>query len=348
VDATTDDGGLLDNRYRLGTVLGEGGMAKVRRAWDTRLQRPVAIKFFHSPSDDTARRRFAEEAKTLASLSHPGLVTVYDTGVTSGGVPFLILHLVDGQTLRCRINRGPMAADDVRAIGAQLADSLAHVHAQGVMHRDVKPSNILLDEDNTPYLADFGIARTVDTTGLTTTGELVGTAGYLAPEQVRGEEVSFAVDVYALGLVLLECLTGYREYDGPDVEAALARLSRPIRVPDHVPAELGTILKMMTALAPDRRPTAARCAQLLREPDLIAPAERPTLRGKPVPMPEQVAAAVPKHRRAWLIAATVATVAVGVTAFTLTNTSQPGELAPPTPAVATSSDQGHPEGEAGR
>jgi serine/threonine protein kinase len=326
----TSDGALLGDRYRLGILLGRGGMAEVRRAWDTRLQRPVAIKLFQSIEDDVARRRFDEEAKTLASLSHPGLVTVYDTGTTSDGTPFLILHLVDGQTLRARISEGPMSPADVRAIGAQLADTLAHVHEQGIVHRDVKPSNILLDEENMPFLADFGIARPLDATSLTTTGEVVGTAGYLAPEQVLGDEIGCPVDIYALGLVLLECLTGYREYDGTDVEAALARLNRPIHVPDHVPPNLGTVLRMMTSLTPRRRPTAARCAQLLREPDQIALAEKPTLRGDPVPMPAVAEELIPapRRRRGRMFAAAGVLAAAGVTAIVLANTAEPDDSTP--------------------
>jgi serine/threonine protein kinase len=332
---------MLENRYRLGDVLGHGGMSEVRRAWDVRLQRPVAIKLFQFPRDEVGRRRFTEEARTMACLSHPGLVTVYDTGDTEDGTPYLILHLVDGPTLRERINDGPMPEDTVRAIGAQLADTLAHVHEHDITHRDVKPSNILLDADGTPYLADFGIAKQTDTTSLTTTGEVIGTAGYLAPEQVRGGEITHAVDIYALGLVLLECLTGQREYVGTDVEAALARLTRPIHVPEHISQHLGTILRMMTSLAPRRRPTAERCAQLLRDPDQLQLAEKPTLQGEPVPVPVSAAVPVPvapapRRRRKAAFAAT-SLAAAGLLAFAITKHTQPIDSAPLPPPPAQSS-----------
>ncbi|MEV4317385.1 serine/threonine-protein kinase [Actinocrispum sp. NPDC049592] len=323
---------LLENRYRLGAVVGRGGVAEVRRAWDVRLQRPVAIKLFQSYSDDIARKRFTEEAKTLACLSHPGLVTVYDTGVTEDGAPFLILHLVDGPTLKQRI---PLPEEEVRQIGAQLADTLAYVHEHGITHRDVKPSNILLDADDTPYLADFGIAKQNDATAMTATGEVVGTLSYLAPEQVRGdEEIGHPVDIYALGLVLLECLTGKREYGGPDVEAALARLNRPVNVPEHVSPEMGVLLRMMTALPPKRRPTAQRCAELLRDPSQILPAEKPTLRGaEPVLIPEVDTEPIleplpePPRRRKAAVAA-LALVAAGSVALALAKTHQPPDSAP--------------------
>jgi serine/threonine protein kinase len=327
---------LLENRYRLGELLGHGGMSEVRRAWDVRLRRPVAVKLFQSPYDETARRRFTEEARTMACLSHPGLVTVYDTGSTEDGTAYLILHLVDGPTLRERINDGPIPEDAVRAIGAQLADTLAHVHENEITHRDVKPSNVLLDAEGTPYLADFGIAKQTDATSLTTTGQVVGTAGYLAPEQVRGDEITHAVDIYALGLVLLECLTGRREYIGSDVEAALARLTRPIHVPDHIPTHLGTILKMMTSLTPRRRPTAQRCAELLRDPDQLRMAEKPTLRGEPLPIPTPAPPPPPRRGRRAVFAAT-SLAAAGLLAFAITKHNQPVDSAPPPPPPAQSS-----------
>ncbi|HEX6347125.1 serine/threonine-protein kinase [Umezawaea sp.] len=256
-------GELLADRYRLEGLLGTGGMGDVHRAWDTRLRRFVAVKLFRAALDATLVRRFDSEVKTLAALSHPGLVSVYDAG-TDGDAPFLVLQLVDGRTLHNRVGDGPLSPDEVRVIGAALADALAYVHAHDVVHRDVKPSNILLDADDNAYLADFGLARLTGATRLTSTGELMGTAAYLAPEQVRGKNLGFPVDVYALGLVLLECLTGYREYEGTEVEAAIARLHRPPDIPGELPADLVRLLTRMTALTPHRRPTALQCARALR------------------------------------------------------------------------------------
>ncbi len=259
------DDRVLAERYELGELLGSGAMAEVRRAWDTRLRRQVAVKLFRAGSEVGDVLRFDNEIKTLAGLSHPGLVQVHDAGTTAD-TPFVVLQLVDGCTLRDRIAGGRLAADDVRRFGADLADALAHVHARGVMHRDIKPSNILIDRDGNAHLADFGLARLIGTTRLTRPDQLVGTAAYLAPEQVRGDDFGCPVDIYALGLVLLECLTGKREYQGSEIEAAVARLHRQPTIPDELPADLKRLLTLMTSLSPRRRPTAAECAGALREP----------------------------------------------------------------------------------
>ncbi|KJK33852.1 hypothetical protein UK23_44650, partial [Lentzea aerocolonigenes] len=232
---------LLADRYRLGELLGAGGVAEVRRARDTVLARDVAIKLFRSCRDGVDVRRFNNEIRALASLSHPGLVDVYDADA-SGETPFMVLELVEGRTLRDRIAYGPMDVDDVRRLGAALADALSHVHGHGFIHRDVKPSNILLEAGDVPRLADFGLARVADSSRLTRADQVVGTAAYLAPEQVRGGEITSAVDVYALGLVLLECLTGHREYEGAEIEAAVARLHRPPVIPDDLPFDLTRLM----------------------------------------------------------------------------------------------------------
>jgi eukaryotic-like serine/threonine-protein kinase len=255
---------LLAGRYRLDKLIGTGGMGDVHRAWDTRLSRFVAVKLFRSTLDPTAARRFDSEVQTLAGLSHPALVSVYDAG-TSETTPFVVLQLVEGRTLHDRIGDGPLTPEQVRELGARLADALAYVHTHDVVHRDIKPSNILLDTEDTAYLADFGLARLTGATRLTSTGELMGTAAYLAPEQVRGKHLGHPVDIYALGLVLLECLTGYREYEGSEVESAVARLHRQPDIPRTLPADLVRLLTRMTALSPWRRPTALHCARVLGE-----------------------------------------------------------------------------------
>ncbi|MGW6442993.1 protein kinase domain-containing protein [Lentzea sp. NPDC055074] len=259
------DSVLLADRYRLGEVLGTGGVAQVRRATDVLLARDVAVKLFR-PGDDLAdARRIDNEICALAGLSHPGLVTVYDAD-PGGETPYLVLELIEGRTLRDRLSDGPLSVEHVRRVGAALADALAHVHARGFVHRDVKPSNVLLDDDELPRLADFGLVSSADSAGLTKTGQVVGTAAYLAPEQVRGQEVTSAADVYALGLVLIECLTGRREYEGTELEAAVARLHRPPTMPEHLPFDLVRLLSRMTALSASRRPSAAECAAALRTP----------------------------------------------------------------------------------
>ncbi|MFI9008032.1 protein kinase [Actinosynnema sp. NPDC053489] len=253
---------VVDDRYVLGSLFGSGGMAEVYRAVDTRLDRTVAIKFFLGEASGEDRIRLDREAEVLGSLRCPGLVEVYGTG-SFRGRPYFVMQPVEGGTLRRRM-RGAMPPEAVAAIGAQVAGVLAHVHANGVVHRDVKPSNILLDPTGRrAYLTDFGLALQAQVTRVTRSGVLVGTAGYLAPEQVRGGDVEPAADVYALGLVLLECLTGRPEYPGGDTEAALARLHRSPRVPADLPDPWAGVLTAMTASDPAKRPSAAECERLL-------------------------------------------------------------------------------------
>ena len=321
---------LLGGRYRLGTLIASGGMSVVHRGWDVAMQRAVAVKLYMPNQDSASQRRFDEEARTLAALTHPGLVAVYDTG-TDDEQPYLVLQLVDGPTLRDHLGAGPLTPPEVRALGVRLAQTLAYGHCEGVIHRDVKPSNILLDEHRTPYLADFGISRMIDGSRLTATGQFVGTAGYLAPEQVRGQGCGPAVDVYALGLVLLECLTGQAEYTGSDVEMAVARLSRPPRIPDDAPDDLGGVIAAMTADDPALRPSAAECADLLdgrtRVPSRGAPARTTML-------------AHPRRRRRLAVGAaagiTVAAASVGFALLGGTDPLRPAHLdsAPPASLVA--------------
>jgi len=255
--------GLLDGRYRLGARLGRGGAAEVYEAEDLRMERKVAVKVYRPVGDDIGLRRFLVEAELLAGLSHPGLLTVYDINV-DGDRPYLVMQLVAGGTLRQQLNKAALTPAATAMLGVELADVLAYVHANDVVHRDVKPSNVLFDSTGGCHLADFGIARALGAAHLTDSGEIIGTAAYLAPEQVVDRETGPPADVYALGLVLLECMTGEPEYSGTDVEMAVARLSRLPRIPDTLPMQWQTVLTGMTAFEPHRRPDARRCAKLLR------------------------------------------------------------------------------------
>jgi eukaryotic-like serine/threonine-protein kinase len=267
--------GLLADRYQLGEVIGRGGMAEVHRAMDLKLGRPVAVKMLLDGSgDETDRARFIAEARTLAMLSHSGLVTVLDAGFGtstdpdvpggSGDRAFLVMELVDGPTLGQLMSNGPLPLDVIGGIAAQVAEALAYVHGRGVVHRDVKPGNVLMGTDDLVKLADFGIARLVERrTRHTASGIAIGTAAYVAPEQVNGDEVGSPADVYALGLVILEAVTGRREYDGPPAEAALARLARPPVIPS-LPSGWPRLLTAMTALDPDDRPHADEVSVAIR------------------------------------------------------------------------------------
>ncbi|MEU1130381.1 protein kinase [Streptomyces sp. NPDC005900] len=253
---------VLAGRYRLDALIGSGGAADVHRGVDLRLKRPVAVKVFRPGTDIGMEERFQSEAVILARLQHPALVTAYDAG-THHGHAYLVMQLIDGPTLKDRIAEGTLTPGETAALGAALAEALAHAHEAGVVHRDVKPSNIILDASGHPHLTDFGIARLLDATTHTATGALMGTAAYLSPEQVLGRPVGQRADIYALGLVLLECLTGRLEYDGGPLEAAIARLHRQPALPSSLPEQLGHLLRDMTALDEPTRPSAQDCATAL-------------------------------------------------------------------------------------
>jgi eukaryotic-like serine/threonine-protein kinase len=262
----------LTGRYELGALVGCGSMAEVYRAEDLHLRREVAVKLFQPDPGPRTWQRFGEEVRVLAQLSHPGLVSIYDAGM-DGVRPFLVTQLVPGGSLSHRLHAGPLAPAAVVRLGTALAEALDHVHGRGIVHRDIKPSNILLGTEGEPYLADFGIAHLAGAVRLTRSGEVVGTAAYLAPEQLTGGALSPAIDVYGLGLVLLECLTGELAFPGvSQAESALARLHRRPRVPDTVPSGLAALLDTMTDPDPARRPAADQVAGALRELDTTSPA----------------------------------------------------------------------------
>ncbi|MFC0542745.1 serine/threonine-protein kinase [Kutzneria chonburiensis] len=311
---------LLSRRYRIGALVGAGAMAEVYRAYDLKLERPVAIKRFTSTSSVINRRRFDDEARLLAGLSHPGLVTVYDAGQHENG-RYLVMRLVDGPALHLALSKERPTVDEVVALANRLLPTLAYVHSRGIVHRDIKPSNILIDLDGEAYLADFGLARLVDADSITRSGEIVGTAAYLAPEQVRGEKATPACDVYALGLVLLQCLTGYQEFQGGQAEAALARLTRDPVIPDWLPVELAALLAAMTSADPAQRPSSAHCAERFAQ---LGNVDVPTM-----PLPRQ-----PRRRRV-VAAAVVFLVAGAALAVTLRDTDSPATTT--APAVTTTS-----------
>lgn len=266
---------LLAERYQPIELIGTGGAASVFRALDRNLGRDVAIKVFNpTTSDDDDYRRQHTETMLLSTLNHPGLVTLHDAGLQNDGngktTSFLVMELVDGLDLRKLLKSGPLPSEHVAQLGADLADALAYIHSQGVIHRDVKPANILMyhsGEQDTrlyPKLTDFGIARMVEATHSTAHGATIGTANYLSPEQAEGTRVEPSSDIYSLGLVLLECLTGEKAFPGPVVEAAVARLLRDPEVPESLGADWVSLLTRMTARDPQARPDAHEVALALR------------------------------------------------------------------------------------
>ncbi|MFF1878340.1 serine/threonine-protein kinase [Leifsonia sp. NPDC058230] len=263
----------LGDRFELLHVIGRGGMAAVYRARDTQLDRIVAVKVFAAgEASDDARRE--AEAQTLARLNHPNLVTLFDAHLAAPGSAdpsYIVMELVDGPSLRDELDRGPLPAEEVAVLTAELAEALVAVHAAGIVHRDLKPANILLaltGLPSQPYrgkLADFGIAHLVGSERITTDGVVIGTAAYLSPEQARGVEPGAPSDIYALGLILIEALTGERAFVGTPAEAIGARLVQDASIPAGLPDAWARLLADMTARDPEARPDALAVALSARE-----------------------------------------------------------------------------------
>ena len=259
-------------RYRQNQVLAHGGMATVELALDTELDRPVAIKRLaeHLAANDEFKQRFVREARLAARLSHPNIVGVYDVG-EEGGLPFIVMEYVEGETVADLLrHRGRLEPDEAVALALQACAGLEAAHQAGLVHRDVKPQNLLVTPGGTLKVADFGIARSLDGTQVTQAGTVLGTAGYLAPEQAAGETVTAAADVYALGAVLYELLTGRPPYVADSLAELAARQRKgsisPVReLAPEVPS--ATEDAVMHSLARDpayRPPSAAALAGELR------------------------------------------------------------------------------------
>ena len=343
----------LGGRYRLQELIGRGGSAAVYKAMDDVLGRFVAVKVFRPDvRDEGELRRQEAEVQLLSTFNHPGLVTVYDAGTeqssSDGTRSFVVMELAQGKDLRNRLRLGRLEARDVAKIGHQLAAALHYVHGRGVIHRDLKPANIMLafDADTgeaRAKLMDFGIARVIEGTRLTATGQTVGTATYLSPEQAQGGALGTSSDIYSLGLVLLECLTGHVEFPGSPVESAVARLQRgPV-----IPAEIGPgwvrLLSKMTAMDPVARPDAAEVAAALADVDsrawepepALGPQERPE--GRTAAMPVSVKARPLRPRRVrklavWTIAAVLVLAGIAVLLPSLVSSPQEAQTSVPTPS----------------
>jgi serine/threonine-protein kinase len=294
---------LLAGRYEIERPLGHGAMAIVDLARDRELDRHVALKRLaeNLSRDPDFRGRFLREGKLAAQLNHPNIVRVFDVGEADGR-PYIAMEHVDGETLADLIaRRGTVTTAEAATLGAQAARALAAAHAAGLVHRDVKPHNLLLRRDGVLKLSDFGIAIGLEGTRLTMTGTVLGTAAYLAPEQARAEQVTSAADVYALGLVLVELLTG-----NPDRSA---RIDGPI----------GATIARCLAIDPRLRPSAG---ELERE-----------LRGERSAAPTAILPRTRRIRRGPMLLATAATIAIvtGVVAALSSSGSTPPPL-PPRPA----------------
>ncbi|HET8527035.1 MAG TPA: protein kinase, partial [Actinomycetota bacterium] len=249
---------VLADRYELGPVLGEGGMARVHRGYDRHLRRPVAIKVLAPPYDrDRAFvERFRREARSAAGLSHPNVVSVFDSG-SYHGTHFIVTELVEGETLADRLRRGPMAPEEAVAVAVDVCRALEAAHARGLIHRDVKPGNVMLPPDGGVKVVDFGIARAAGSDTLTGTGVVLGSTAYLAPEQASGQPVDERADLYALGCVLYEMLTGAVPFSADTPVATMYRHVNEDPPPPSsirpVPAGLEAVVMRCLEKPPRRR-----------------------------------------------------------------------------------------------
>ncbi len=252
-------GTLLDDRYRLDAHVGAGGMSTVYRAFDTVLERQVAIKVMHrdSAADADQLERFRREARAVAQLNHPHIVTVIDAGEQREDefrtTPFIVFEYVEGETLKQRIRRlGRLPIGEAVAYAIEIARALGAAHERGIVHRDVKPQNVLIDEEGSAKVTDFGIARTLDQEGLTQDGRVLGTTDYVSPEQALGHTVTGQSDLYSLGIVLYEMLTGEVPFSGENQVAVAMKHVREdlpdvqVRRPE-VSSALAAVLDRVTA-----------------------------------------------------------------------------------------------------
>ena len=276
------DGRHLGGRYRMGAPLAAGGMGEVWVARDPLLDRPVAVKVLGGAlaGDGRAAERLRREARAAARLDHPNIARVLDLGEHDGR-PYLVMELLEGESLAGRIDRaGPMAPGEAARVVAAVADALQAAHRAGVVHRDVKPGNVFLTAEGEVKVLDFGIASAAGEADLTT-GDLLGTAAYLAPERALGRPATPAADIYSLGVVLYELLAGRRPFEGgSDIELAMAHVNahpEPLGlVAPSAPPFLVAACEQAMAKDPAARPRSpAAFARLLRSPADAAPAARP-------------------------------------------------------------------------
>ncbi len=334
---------LLGGRYELRGVLGRGGMAEVRDGWDTRLARPVAIKILH-PGIDTRpdnRKRFEAEARAAAALDSTHIVAVHDSG-EHNGMPFIVMERLPGESLHDRIAQGPLPQPMVRSVLDDVLMALASAHQGGILHRDIKPANILFTSSGDAKISDFGIAKTAQN-NLTASGQVFGTMAYLSPDRVRGKPATPADDVYALGVVGYEALTGRRAFPQENLAAlAQAILHDPLPPiaalrPDVDPALAAVVERAMARDAAMRFQSAhaMRAALAGQVPLSIRPGTR--VLDAPLPPPMSVAplAALQRpSRRGKLLALGAVFAALLLALILIVSESRP--TGPPPQPVTTS------------
>jgi serine/threonine-protein kinase len=260
--AAVGQGHLLAGRYRLEEFVAAGGAGTVWRGMDLVLERLVAVKLLRPEvaSDPQAAANFLAEARSASRLSHPGIAQVHDYGGAGPtDVPFLVMELVDGPALSEVLVSGPLGPERTVNVLAQVAAGLDAAHSAGVVHRDIKPANLLTNRLGQVKITDFGIARVIGAAPVTATGAVTGTPAYLAPERAAGASATPASDLYSLGVVAYECLTGTRPFSGPAAVVSAAHLQRHFpALPASVPANIAALVRDLTAKDPARRPQSAR------------------------------------------------------------------------------------------
>ncbi len=260
----------LGERFQIVRLLGRGGMSDVYEALDVQRGHPVAIKLLRS-SDPEFVRRLAQEARALEGFHHPGLVRLFEAGLAADQA-YLVMEFVEGVTLAESLRqRSQLSPAETAALGVALADALAYVHERGIVHRDVKPSNILMTSSGETKLGDFGVAQVHDASTLTIAGSMLGTVSYMAPEQLEDAQVGPSADVWSLGIVLLECLMGRRVYEGSPSEIVARRLREPVPLPADLPVPWKILFGGMLDHRPDQRLSATDIAALLATSPYVVP-----------------------------------------------------------------------------
>ena len=329
-------------RYRIKSELGQGGMATVYRAFDPISNREVAIKILPREllNNLITRARFKRELKLIASLEHPAIVPVYDVGGEDGNQPYFVMRYMSGGSLSDMIKKGRFTLRDAALIIERLASALDHAHSRGVIHRDIKPDNVLFDAGNNPYLSDFGVAKFAETLVSATGRDVIGTPAYISPEQALGENVDHRADIYGLGAMLYEMLTGERPFDKDTVIGlALQHVNDPVpnvlKLRPDLPGEVDVIIK--TAMAKNREKRYGTALEMAHQLNTIAFEGEQTLR-KFTPLADRQNSPAASSRWAgWIVAGLILLFALAGGAYSFRG--QLPFLFPPTPtstAVAIS------------
>lgn len=311
-------------RYKIKSELGRGGMATVYRAFDPISNREVAIKVLPPEMlhNLLTRARFKRELKLIASLEHPAIVPVYDVGGEDNHQPYFVMRYMSGGSLSEMIRKGKFSLRDAALIIERLAAALDHAHSKGIIHRDIKPDNVLFDASNNPYLSDFGVAKLTEAAVSATdasANEAMGTAAYISPEQARGEDVDSRADVYGLGAILYEMLTGEAPYHGNTVIGmALKHVNDPVpnvlKIRPDLPGEIDVIIK--TAMAKNRENRYATALDLAGELNKVAFEGEPTIPKFAALVDRQTAPAASPNRTGWIVAGLIFLIAVAGGAYT--------------------------------